>query len=177
MPHPLLTDEQRVEKLVQAYMTWAFKRMIRYFKRRNIPSKEWNELKQDGLIKLWRIAQKYVDQQPRKSFKVWAGCRLNSYFQSVKFRRRNVSEAKTRAAVEQRGAVEHDVIFDLLHQAMAKCYRLTARQREVLELKFGPEHMRLGDIGQKYGLSRERIRQIIKEALYKLQRVVLHELD
>jgi RNA polymerase primary sigma factor len=49
--------------------------------------------------------------------------------------------------------------------------RLTAREQEVLTLRFGlagADVLTLAEIGERYGLSRERVRQIANEALKKL---------
>jgi RNA polymerase primary sigma factor len=49
---------------------------------------------------------------------------------------------------------------------------LTPRQAHILRLRFGLQNERthtLEEIGQKYGLTRERIRQIEKEALHRLR--------
>ena len=50
---------------------------------------------------------------------------------------------------------------------------LDRREQEVLRLRFGLDGSRpqtLGEIGHQLGLTRERVRQIEKAALYKLRR-------
>ena len=50
---------------------------------------------------------------------------------------------------------------------------LTQREREVLVMRFGldeDEEMTLENIGQRFGLTRERVRQIQEKALTKLRR-------
>jgi RNA polymerase primary sigma factor len=50
---------------------------------------------------------------------------------------------------------------------------LTQREREILVMRFGldeDEEMTLEDIGQRFGLTRERVRQIQEKALTKLRR-------
>jgi len=49
---------------------------------------------------------------------------------------------------------------------------LTDRQRDVIKLYFGigvPHQMSLEDIGEKFGLTRERVRQIKDKAINKLR--------
>jgi RNA polymerase sigma factor (sigma-70 family) len=50
---------------------------------------------------------------------------------------------------------------------------LTQREREILAMRFGldeDEEMTLEDIGQRFGLTRERVRQFQEKALTKLRR-------
>ena len=50
---------------------------------------------------------------------------------------------------------------------------LTQREREILVIRFGldeDEEMSLENLGQRFGLTRERIRQIQEKALTKLRR-------
>jgi RNA polymerase primary sigma factor len=64
------------------------------------------------------------------------------------------------------------------HQALLRAQvdqalsRLTPRQARILRLRFGLQNGQphtLEEIGRKYGLTRERIRQIEKEALHRLR--------
>lgn len=67
------------------------------------------------------------------------------------------------------------VLRDELEKVMEK---LTDRERVVLRLRFGMENGRphtLEEIGDELGVSRERVRQIEKEALAKLRRPELRE--
>jgi RNA polymerase primary sigma factor len=51
--------------------------------------------------------------------------------------------------------------------------RLTAREKEIIKLRFGIDERKsytLEEIGLKYNLTRERIRQIENKALCKLRR-------
>jgi RNA polymerase primary sigma factor len=67
------------------------------------------------------------------------------------------------------------VLRDELEKVMEK---LTERERVVLRLRFGMEDGRphtLEEIGEALGVSRERVRQIEKEALAKLRRPELRE--
>jgi RNA polymerase primary sigma factor len=57
----------------------------------------------------------------------------------------------------------------LMHSAVS---RLSAREQEVLRLRFGlhnPNDLTLEEIGQRFGVTRERIRQIEAKALKKLR--------
>ncbi|MEA3356097.1 MAG: sigma-70 family RNA polymerase sigma factor [Candidatus Bipolaricaulota bacterium] len=68
-----------------------------------------------------------------------------------------------------REAFEHLLVTEL-EQALGE--RLTNRERRILELRYGIEdyHPRtLDEVGMEFGISRERVRQIQKEALAKLQ--------
>ena len=50
---------------------------------------------------------------------------------------------------------------------------LTQREREILVMRFGldeDEEITLENIGQRFGLTRERVRQIQEKALTKLRR-------
>ena len=66
----------------------------------------------------------------------------------------------------------HKEINSILKRAMV---RLTARERTILVDRFGltgNEEMTLEEIGQKMGLSRERVRQLEREAKGKLREVL-----
>jgi len=68
-----------------------------------------------------------------------------------------------------REAFGHMLVTEL-EQALGE--RLTNRERRILELRYGVEdyHPRtLDEVGMEFGISRERVRQIQKEALAKLQ--------
>ena len=78
-------------------------------------------------------------------------------------------------ADEDAPAVDHDLLESSLRREIADLLgNLTAREREVIELRFGietEETMTLEEVGKELGLSRERIRQIEKKAKKKLQRL------
>jgi RNA polymerase primary sigma factor len=78
-------------------------------------------------------------------------------------------------ADEDAPAVDHDLLERSLRDEIAGLLgNLPPREREVLELRFGianEEPLTLEEVGQRLGLSRERIRQIEKKAKKKLQRL------
>jgi RNA polymerase primary sigma factor len=78
-------------------------------------------------------------------------------------------------ADEEAPAVDHDLIENSLRREIAALLgNLAPREREVIELRFGiatEETLTLEEVGQRLGLSRERIRQIEKKAKKKLQRL------
>jgi RNA polymerase primary sigma factor len=78
-------------------------------------------------------------------------------------------------ADEDAAPVDQDLIQHSLQSEMAGLLtHLTPREREVIELRFGIGHeaqLTLEDVGQRLGLSRERIRQIETKAKKKLQRL------
>jgi RNA polymerase primary sigma factor len=78
-------------------------------------------------------------------------------------------------ADEDAPAVDHDLLERSLSDEIAGLLgNLPPREREVLELRFGiasQEPLTLEEVGQRLGLSRERIRQIEKKAKKKLQRL------
>jgi RNA polymerase primary sigma factor len=71
--------------------------------------------------------------------------------------------------------VDRDLLENSLRSEIAGLLgSLAPREREVLELRFGiatDEPLTLEEVGQRLGLSRERIRQIEKKAKKKLQRL------
>ncbi len=59
---------------------------------------------------------------------------------------------------------------EVLNDLMDKC--LTEKEKNIIKLRFGfsgQEVMTLGEVGKKYGVTRERIRQIEHKALQKLK--------
>ena len=71
-----------------------------------------------------------------------------------------------------RGPVD-ETLRQLLHEQMADILdSLTPRERQVLKLRFGlddGQSLTLEEVGQKFGLTRERVRQIGAKALRKLR--------
>jgi len=78
-------------------------------------------------------------------------------------------------ADEDAPAVDHDLLESSLRSEIAGLLgHLAPREREVLELRFGiatDDPLTLEEVGQRLGLSRERIRQIEKKAKKRLQRL------
>jgi RNA polymerase primary sigma factor len=78
-------------------------------------------------------------------------------------------------ADEDAPAVDHDLLESSLRREITGLLgHLAPREREVLELRFGiatEDPLTLEEVGQRLGLSRERIRQIEKKAKKKLQRL------
>ncbi len=78
--------------------------------------------------------------------------------------------------VEDAGAVSptRETFKELLQQELQRALkdRLTPRERRVLELRYGLDDNQprtLDEVGDTFGISRERVRQIQKEALEKLK--------
>lgn len=77
--------------------------------------------------------------------------------------------------IEDRGALapEDEATHGLLReQLMEVLESLTSRERRVIKLRFGLEDGRsrtLGEVGTEFGVTRERIRQIERQALNKLR--------
>ena len=79
-----------------------------------------------------------------------------------------VADAASRAPAEE---AEDTVLAETLDQALAQ--HLAPREAQVLRLRFGLEDGQprtLGEIAGEVGVSRERVRQIEAEALFKLRR-------
>ncbi|MDH3674177.1 MAG: sigma-70 family RNA polymerase sigma factor [Anaerolineae bacterium] len=73
------------------------------------------------------------------------------------------------AALNPRAAFSHQLLQEQVKQALRT---LSAREARILRLRFGLPKGRahtLQEVGEKFGLTRERIRQIEKEALGKLR--------
>lgn len=71
---------------------------------------------------------------------------------------------------------ELTILADLEEKSSALLQKLTEREREILKLRFGfceDGEQTLEEVGNKFRLTRERIRQIEKEALAKLRNMAL----
>jgi RNA polymerase primary sigma factor len=78
--------------------------------------------------------------------------------------------------IEDQGAISptRETFKELLGQELGRALRerLSPRERRVLELRYGIDNNQprtLDDVGEIFGISRERVRQIQKEALEKLR--------
>ena len=68
--------------------------------------------------------------------------------------------------------VEGAISSDLAQLLDAVLSELTPREREIVKLRFGigtSQDHTLGEIGKRYNLSRERVRQILEAGLKKLR--------
>ena len=77
------------------------------------------------------------------------------------------------AAEAQFRGVEMQLVVDLVRDLLSL---LNEREREVVQLRFGidaPRRHTLEEVGQRYGLSQERVRQIEARALLKLRHPAL----
>ena len=66
-------------------------------------------------------------------------------------------------------AASQQILKEQVHSALDV---LSEREREVLELRFGlhdGSHMTLGELGQRFGITKERVRQLEARALRKLR--------
>lgn len=75
---------------------------------------------------------------------------------------------------------ERETFEHLLVQELERALdeRLTDREKRILELRYGLKDYQpktLDEVGVEFGISRERVRQIQKEALTKLQDSVLKQ--
>lgn len=72
-------------------------------------------------------------------------------------------------AVSPAAAASQQILKEQVHSALDV---LSEREREVLELRFGlhdGSHMTLGELGQRFGITKERVRQLEARALRKLR--------
>lgn len=74
---------------------------------------------------------------------------------------------------------EHDVAMDPVvfdgiwsRHLSAAMRKLKPRERKVLELRYSDDELTLDEIGVRFGVSRERIRQIERDALEKLRQLL-----
>jgi RNA polymerase primary sigma factor len=73
-----------------------------------------------------------------------------------------------------RGAGEEAAASDLRENLAPMFHRLDAREREILERRFGMSNLEeetLEQVGRRFGITRERVRQIQKIALQKLRKM------
>ncbi|MFN8008192.1 MAG: sigma-70 family RNA polymerase sigma factor [Terriglobia bacterium] len=78
---------------------------------------------------------------------------------------------------KQMSPAELTILADLEEKCSILLQNLTERERDILKLRFGlGEHREqtLEEVGSKFMLTRERIRQIEKEALAKLRTMAIH---
>lgn len=86
------------------------------------------------------------------------------------------SETELGDMLADASVVTPDVLMDTedMHNALASALAsLTDRERDVISARFGlgdEDKQTLGEIGDRYGITRERIRQIEKSALAKLSK-------
>ena len=72
-------------------------------------------------------------------------------------------------AVSPAAAASQQMLKEQVHSALDV---LSEREREVLEMRFGLRdgaHMTLGELGQRFGITKERVRQLEARALRKLR--------
>ena len=72
-------------------------------------------------------------------------------------------------AVSPAAAASQQMLKEQVHLALDV---LSEREREILELRFGLRdgmHMTLGELGKRFGITKERVRQLEARALRKLR--------
>jgi len=70
------------------------------------------------------------------------------------------------------GGIDKDDKVAMLAHIMEKTY-LSDRDKDIINLRFADDKLTLAKIGKKYGISRERIRQLQKETLKRLRATAL----
>lgn len=182
-------DPARNVKFISYAVWWIRQGIMQMLAEQSGPTRL--PLKQAGLLykirtKTEELTKKHDREPTPKELADALGVKVNEIEEIQRVARRPVSldspiteDSETAymdlMADEDAPAVDHDLIENSLRREIAVLLgNLAPREREVIELRFGietEETLTLEEVGQRLGLSRERIRQIEKKAKKKLQRL------
>jgi RNA polymerase primary sigma factor len=182
-------DPARNVKFISYAVWWIRQGIMQMLAEQSGPTRL--PLKQAGLLykirtKTEELTKKHDREPTPKELAAALGVKVNEIEEIQRVARRPVSldspiteDSETAymdlMADEEAPAVDHDLIENSLRREIAALLgNLAPREREVIELRFGietDETLTLEEVGQRLGLSRERIRQIEKKAKKKLQRL------
>jgi RNA polymerase primary sigma factor len=182
-------DPARNVKFISYAVWWIRQGIMQMLAEQSGPTRL--PLKQAGLLykirtKTEELTKKHDREPTPKELAAALGVKVNEIEEIQRVARRPVSldspiteDSETAymdlMADEEAPAVDHDLIESSLRREIAALLgNLAPREREVIELRFGietEETLTLEEVGQRLGLSRERIRQIEKKAKKKLQRL------
>ena len=110
--------------------------------------------------------------EPGVCFTLAAKWGLRSAYRTFAMEWRKHSRCQTASEVlpyvvaqEQREPIDTEPVKEAMR-------RLPSRQAEILQLRFGLDHLSLREVAERYGVSRERIRQIEVQSLSSLRKIL-----
>lgn len=154
-----------LEKLLQQHAG-----LVHFMVRRQWPGEaDYADLIQEGWIGLW-LAILHFEPERGFSFSTYAGRAIrNRVWQAVKWAGKSQGWLEPQCAGDSLAAILANWEREQLHQALQEVLNcLPERLRQVIELAYGwggAAPLSLAAIGRQIGVTRERVRQLRKEAL------------